>query len=144
MVSDFIDEHCGFLALTDEEYECAKAINPFAKKFGRAFLQYGKVKITGLVTNVEQIKRVVNMAELKYPPQDGWHHVWVFDHSSCHTAMADNALDASKMDVNPHGKQHKLRDTVWGKVQKMCFELGVPKGTRRVLQERRIDTSHMG
>ena len=80
------------------------------------------------------------MAELKYPPQEGWLHVWVFNHSSCHEAMADDALDANKMNVNPGGKQRKMRDTVWkGKVQTMCFQIGLPKGMRRVLQERKID-----
>ena len=78
---------------------------------------------------MEQIKRVVDRAEFKYPPQDGWHHVWVFDHSSCHAAMADDALDANKMNVNPGVKQRQMRDTMWhGKVQKMNFQLGVPKG----------------
>ena len=147
MVSDFIDEHSGFLAYTDEEYERAKALNPSAKKYGRAFLEYGENK-EGYWTRdkfMEQIKRVVDMAELKYPPQDGWRHAWVFDHSSCHAAMADDALDANKMNVNPGGKQRKMRDTVWqGKAQTMCFRLGIPKGMRQVLQERGIDTSRMG
>lgn len=48
------------------------------------------------------------MAELKYPPQEGWRHVWVLDHSSCHAAMADNSLD-SKMNANPGGKQRKMK-----------------------------------
>ena len=30
-------------------------------------------------------------------------------HSSCHAAMADDALDANKMNVNPGGKQRKMR-----------------------------------
>ena len=51
---------------------------------------------------MEQIKRAVDMAELKYPPQDGWRHVWVFDHSNyCHAATAAETLDANKMNVNP-------------------------------------------
>ena len=37
MVSDFIEEHSGFLALNDEEYECAKAANPNAKKYAGEF-----------------------------------------------------------------------------------------------------------
>ena len=37
MVSNFIDEHNGFLALTDEEYEQAKRVNPRAKKYARQF-----------------------------------------------------------------------------------------------------------
>jgi len=53
----------------------------------------------------------VDIAEIKYPKEDGWRHVWVFDHSSCHATMADDALDVNKMNVNPGGKR-VMRDTV--------------------------------
>lgn len=67
-----------------------------------------------------------------------------FDHSSCHSVMSDDALDASKMNVNPGGKQRVMRETVWkGKVHKMNYWGGVPKGTRAVLTERGVDTSRM-
>ena len=56
------------------------------------------------------MERAVVIAEIKYPKEEGWRHVWVFDHSSCHAAMADDALDVNKMNVRPGGKQH---DTVW-------------------------------
>jgi len=46
----------------------------------------------------------MEIAEIKYQKTQGWRHVWVFDHSRCHAAMADDALDASKMNVNPGGK----------------------------------------
>ena len=83
MVSDFIDEHSGFLAYNDEEYERAKAINPSTKKYGRVFLEYGENKEGHWTRDrfMEQIKQVVEMAELKYPPQDGWRHVWNEGHS---------------------------------------------------------------
>lgn len=35
MISDYIDEHSGFLCLTDQEYERMKETNPSAKKFAR-------------------------------------------------------------------------------------------------------------
>ena len=38
MVSDFIDEHNGFLALSDDEYEAAKVSNPNVRKYAREFL----------------------------------------------------------------------------------------------------------
>lgn len=84
------------------------------------------------------------MAEIKYPKINGWRHVWVFDHCSCHAAMADDALDVNKMNVNPGGKQRKMRQTVrQGRVHKMNYSLGVPKGMRVDLQERCVDTSGM-
>ena len=41
--------------------------------------------------------------------------------------LANITLDASKMNIKPGRKQGKRRDTVEQKVQKMNFELGVPK-----------------
>ena len=93
---------------------------------------------------VKQMERAVDIAEIKYPKEDGWRHVWVFDHSSCHAAMADDSLDVNKMNVNPGGKQRVMRDTVWqGQVQKMNFSLEVPKGMRTVLNGRGVDTTGM-
>ena len=54
--------------------------------------------------------------------------------------MAENALDATKMNVKLGGKQALLRDTVWaGKIQKMSFSIGVAKGMKLVLEERGIN-----
>ena len=48
--------------------------------------------------------------------------MWVFDHSSCHAAMADDALDVTKMNVKPGGKQRIMRDTMWnGRGWKLYF-----------------------
>ena len=67
-----------------------------------------------------QTEVAVKIVNIRYPKTDGWNVVWVFDHSSCHTAMAHDALDVSKMKVKPGGKQAVMRDTMWaGKPQKM-------------------------
>ena len=67
------------------------------------------------------MEHAVAVANVRYP-KEGWKVVWVFDQSSCHKAMASDALDVSKINVDPGGKQPKMRDTVWGgKPQKMCF-----------------------
>lgn len=141
MVSDFNN---GFLALTDTELEEARKRNPAVKKYARSFLEYGERR-EGYWTRdkfVEQLKSAVDIAEIKYPKTDGWRRVWIFDHSSCHAAMADDALDVSKTNVNPGGKQRVMIDTVWrNKVQKMNYSLGIPKGMRAVLTERGVDTS---
>ena len=58
--------------------------------------------------------------------------------------MPDDALDASKMNVNPGGKQRVMRNGYWnGQPQSMNFALGIPKGMRIVLTERGVDTSRM-
>ena len=71
-------------------------------------------------------------------------HAWVFDHSSCHAAMAPDALDVGEMNVKPGGKQQIMHDTIYqGRIQKMTFRDGTAKGMRQVLQERGVDTSGM-
>ena len=91
-----------------------------------------------------QIMEAVKIAEVKYPRESGSKVVWIFDHSSCHAAMPEDALDASKMNVNPGGKQRVMRDGFWdGKAQKMNYALGVAKGMRVVLEERGIDTRNL-
>ena len=59
-------------------------------------------------------------------------------------AMPDDALDVSKMNVNPGGKQRVMRDGWWGgKPQKMNYSLGIPKGMRVILEERGVNTRGM-
>jgi len=41
MVSDFIDEHYGFLRLTTEEHELAKMLLPGLPKAARIILKFG-------------------------------------------------------------------------------------------------------
>jgi len=77
MVSDFVDEHNGFLALTDEEYEQAKQTNPSVKKYAQQFLEYGESK-EGYWTRdkcIGQIERAMEIAEIRYPKTQGWRHV---------------------------------------------------------------------
>ena len=146
MISDFIDNHNGFLALTDAEYESAKVSYPNIKKYARDFLEYGENKegYWNLSRFMAQIQRAVQIAEIKYPKDQGWRHCWIFDNSSCHNAMADDALNVNKMNVNPGGKQRILRDTTYnGKAQKMYTVVNgqkVAKGLKLVLEERGVST----
>ena len=142
MVSDFIDNKNGYLALTDEEFRVASLTNPNLPQQARQYLEYGESR-EGYWTGekfMKQVEQAVTIADIKYPKERGWRVVWIFDQSSCHKAMAADALDVSKMNIKPGGKQAKLRDTVWaGKPQKMSFNLGVPKGIKQVLKERGIN-----
>ena len=146
LVSDFICEQHGYLALTSEEYETAKLTDTTIRMQAREFLEYGEAR-EGYWTAekfMKQLKVAVQIAEVKYPASEGWKHVWLFDHSSCHAAMADDALDVTKMNVNPGGKQHRMRDGWWGgKPQAMNFAIDVPKGLRAVLEERGVNTKKM-
>ena len=86
---------------------------------------------------LQQMEHGVRIADVKYPRNDGYRVMWLFDHSSCHNAYANNALNAAHMNAKPGGKQPCLKDTVWnGKVQRMVFNIGIPKGLIQVLKER--------
>ena len=71
--------------------------------------------------------------------------MWIFDHSSWHAAMPEDALVVSRMNVNRGGKQPVMRDGWWGgKPQRMYFNLeNIPKGMRQVLDERGVNTRGM-
>jgi len=74
------------------------------------------------------MRNAFKIVEFKYPKSEGWRHVWIFDHSSCHAAMADDSLDVSKMNVDPGGKQRVMRYGYWnGEVKKMNFAIGIQK-----------------
>ena len=142
MVSDFIDDHNGFLVLSDTEYVEAQKVNPGIKKYARDYLEYGENKegYWNLKRFMAQITWAVEIAEFKYPKEQGWRLCWVFDNSSCHNAMAEDALNVNRMNVKPGGAQKILRDTSYdGKSQKMYFtDKGqkVAKGMKIVLEER--------
>jgi len=60
---------------------------------------------------MNQIKEAAIMAEFKYPKEKGYRIAWVFDHSNCHGAYIDDALNAYKMNAKPMGKQPAMRDS---------------------------------
>ncbi len=146
MVSDFIEERNGYLSLSREEYDIAKVSDSNVRMYARQFLEYGESR-EGYWTSdkfVEQVARAVKIANIKYPKSNGWRVVWIFDHSSCHAAMADDSLDVNQMNVKPGGKQRKMRDGVFdGKIQKMIMSNGVAKGLKMVLEERGVNTTGM-
>ena len=139
MISDFISEEGGYLCLTDDEFAAGLDKYPQLKQFARRSIEYGENR-DGYWTSerfLEQLKDSTQIVECKYPREQGYKVIWIFDHSSCHGAYADDALLASRMNAKPGGKQTKLRDTNWdGQVQRMVFNVGVPKGLIQVLKER--------
>ena len=63
----------------------------------RQLLEYGDGK-EGYWTSVrfmQQMERAVRITDFKYPKSDGWRCVWIFDHSSCHTCVPEDALDVN-------------------------------------------------
>ena len=131
MVSDFVDEINGYLCLTQEEFTRARETDPTIQMEARCLFEYGEAKEGYWTCDkfIQQMTMAIKIAEFKYPKSQGWKHVWIFDHSSCHAAMADDSLDVNKMNVNPGGKQRKMRDGFWeGKVRKLTFQLEFQRG----------------
>ena len=74
MVSDFIDEHNGYLRLCDEEYERSNTCHPGIKIYARKYLEYGENK-EGYWTSekcMAQIEDAAKIAEVKYPRDKGY------------------------------------------------------------------------
>ena len=66
----------------------------------------------------------------------------MFDSSSCHRAYGPDALNSKTTNVKPGGAQPPLRDTTWaGRLQKLVDSNGVPKGMKKVLEERGVNTA---
>ena len=151
MVSDFVDEHNGFLELSQAQHEEAKRKynDPNFPCYSREILEVG-AEHEGYWTNdkfIEQLKKAVRIADFKYP-EDQYTVVWIFDQSSNHRAFSEDALVASRMNLKPGGKQPVMRSTpvvVNGRpfVQSMVDNKGVPKGLKRVLEERGVNTLGM-
>lgn len=91
---------------------------------------------------MQQLKKAVTIFKKEFPSCTG---LWLFDNSTNHGAFASDALVASKVRLNPSGKQPKMRNGYFGepkRTQPMCFPPdseyypGEPKGARVILQER--------
>ena len=143
MVSEFLLETAGRLKLSDDEI----LLNPNVPIEARKFLKPGKNE-EGWWTAEHLLNQVINYAipifEAKYPNCIG---VFAFDNSTNHGAMAKDALNINNMNVNPGGKQAKMRSTYFGPnktFQSMVFSSNhptfpnQPKGMRQVLIERNL------
>ena len=112
MVSDFVEEHGGFLRMSPEELTLARASNPDFPDEAREMLGYGAER-EGYWTGerfMAQIEKATLIAEYKYTP--AMHAlVWLFDQSSCHRAYAPDALNSRCTNVRPGRAQPAMRDT---------------------------------
>ncbi len=161
-VSDFICKTIGRIKLSEEQiheqlklpderrlavFEARKIIHP-----GKGFDAWWD-----LTQLIEQLRNTISIFGHTHPDCVG---VFVFDRSSAHEGFAEDSLNVNSMNLNPGGKQKKMRDTVIplnnpdpapgdedtrGKVQHMCFPedhedpqlRGKPKGIKAVLMERK-------
>ena len=63
MISDFMCERSGYLALTDDKYEQAKQHNPTIKKHVRQWLEYREAK-EGYWTSEKFMKQIREVAKI--------------------------------------------------------------------------------
>lgn len=73
MISDFISERDGYLALTEEEYTATKLKDPSIRRYAWQQLEYGEAKEGYWISEkfMAQIRQAVKIAELKYPREEG-------------------------------------------------------------------------
>ena len=64
MVSDFVSERDGYLALTENEYQRAKRVDPSIQMYTRQLKKTSEKFMC-------QIKQAVKIAEAKYPREGG-------------------------------------------------------------------------
>jgi len=161
-VSDFICETIGPIKLSEEQIKdqlnlpdalCLPAFEARTITYpGKGFDSWWD-----LAQLIKQLKHTIAIFEYTH---SNCKAVFVFDRSSAHEGYAEDALNINNMNINPGGKQKKLRDTVipWsnpdpalgeedtrGQTQRMSFPddhndpnlRGKAKGMRVVLQERK-------
>ena len=141
MVSDFVDEHHGYLCLTDEQYNVAKRSNRDLPQQARVTFEYGSNRDGYWTGNkfLKQMKNACDIALIKYPSET--HTVaFVLDQSSCHRKFHEQALIAKNILVKDGGPR-RVRDTTWaGQPQPMVNSDGTAKGLRTILAERGINS----
>ena len=113
-VSDFISETIGRLKLSEEQISNQHKLlaeKRLAKFEARAIIYPGKGFDAwwDLKQLIEQIKNTISIFKLTHPDCTA---VFVFDRSSAHEGFAEDALNINRMNVNPGGKQKRLRDTI--------------------------------
>ena len=159
-ISDFILETTGHLSLTQMQHE-AQAHLPAADHLqsmeARTIIYPGKNADAwwDMAQLLVQLKDALRIFEYLHPGAIG---IWVFDCSSVHEALANDALNIKNMNIKLGGKQCHLHPTViplnnpppngqWdtcGDVQVFLYPLdhpdpglrGKPKGIRAILMER--------
>ncbi|TFY50693.1 hypothetical protein EVG20_g11382 [Dentipellis fragilis] len=151
--SDFICSTHGWLAEASETLEYGKNYDGYwngerfvnqVRRALRLFFIYRAYIVLTLSTQLKE--KFFPAFERLHGP--GYVAIVLVDNSQGHSAYSEDALRASRMNLNPGGKQARLRDG-WFKsndgqkvIQPMCFPPdhpkfpNVPKGMKQVLTER--------
>ena len=71
MVSNFIEEKYGYLALTQEEHDRVKMSDPSCKVYARQLLEYGEAKEGYWSLLIKLNMQLIKIAIPRVNPQDG-------------------------------------------------------------------------
>ena len=120
MISEFLSEACGRLCLSQKDI----VKYPTIPEEARVYLIPGKNQegywtVQHLLEQVEY--KAILIFETLFPNCVA---VFAFDNSSNHSAYCSDALLANRINLQPGGKQNKMRSTVWGpnnQYQEMVF-----------------------
>ena len=127
MVSDFVNEVGGFVRTQTEE--------------ARLLLETSKEGYFNNERLLEQVEQTITIFEEIHPHAQA---LFLFDNAPSHKKMSEDSLNIERMNFNPGGMQPIMRDTVWnGQIQRMVLPDGTPKGMKKVLEERGVDTMGM-
>lgn len=143
-VSDFINEEDGRLVERNSRGEIVReartVIYPGAN--GDAWWDTKQLLV--------QVQKAIEVFEAAHPNCQA---LYLFDQSSAHASLGDDALRAFEMNKSNGGKQRQQKDTIIpidapavhmrSRVQKMTTESGEAKGLKAVLEERGFDVSKM-
>lgn len=138
-VSDFLNPECGRIVIRDKDgnvLEDARVIiYPGGGPTGDPWWDTKQL--------LAQIKEAIRIFEKAHP---GKQALFIFDQSSAHASLPEDALKAFEMNKSDGGKQRKQHDTIIpmtnpcethrGKPQSMTSSDGEPKGLYTVLLER--------
>ena len=146
MVIDFVDEHNGYLRLSEDEIRRRDETDPTIPLLAREVIEIGESH-EGYFTSDKfclQVAKAARIASFKYSIEE-YNVVWVFDQAKIHVSYDSDALIASRMNVNPGGQQPVMRTSsymVHGAPQRMTKPDGTPKGLKLVLEEGGVDTQN--
>jgi hypothetical protein len=143
-VSDFVEEENGRLIVRNEEgvvvKDARRIIYPGVG--GDPWWDHKQLLV--------QVDKAIEIFEEAHPDCIA---LFVFDQSSAHASLGDDALRAFDMNRSNGGAQRKQRDTVIpmnnpypefrGKAQKMTTEAGAAKGLQQTLAERGFNVGRM-
>jgi len=143
-VSDFVEEENGQLIVRNEEGVMVK---------DACHIIYPGMGSDPWWDHKQHLVQVDKAIEIFKEAHPNCIALFVFNQSSAHTSLRDDALHAFDMNQSNGGTQRKQRDTVipinnpypkfCSKAQKMTTEAGAAKGLQQMLEERSFDVQGM-